>query len=105
MPTYQIYDCGFVIYRIGHIRIICSNYIDAGAVRNTILDYRDRPATFTVVPVAICTGGWGTIFGDARFHINGEITIAASAAVGGAMGSYTDVAKLAFNTVYTVSSQ
>ncbi len=101
LPTYQVYDCGFTMCRIGHIRIICSDYIDADAVRNTILDYRDRPATFTVVPVAICTGGWGTIFGDARFHTNGKITIAASASVGGAMGSYTDVTKLAFNTVFT----
>lgn len=101
LPTYQVYDCGFTMCRIGHIRIICSDYIDADAVRNTILDYRDRPATFTVVPVAICTGGWGTIFGDAGFHTNGKITIAASASVGGAMGSYTDVTKLAFNTVFT----
>ncbi len=100
LPTFQVYDCGFTIYRIGRIRIICSNHIDADAVRSTILDYRDRPATFTVVSVAICTGGWGTIFGDARFHTNGEITITASASVGGAIGSYTDVAKLAFNAVF-----
>lgn len=93
------------MYRIGHIRIICSNYIDADAVRNTILDYRDRPSTYTVVPVAICTGGWGTIFGDARFSPNGQITVAASDALGGAIGSYSNIAKLAFNAVYTVSNQ
>lgn len=93
------------MYRISHIRIICSNCIDADAVRNTILDYRDRPSTYTVVPVAICTGGLGTIFGDVGLHTSGKITVSASAFVGGAIGSYADVAKLAFNAVYTVSSR
>ena len=85
------------------MRIICSsNLVDADSVRNTILDYRDRPSIYTVVPAFVCTGGWGTIFGCVGIHTDGRMEVSASASVGGATGSYTDVAKLSFNAVYTV---
>lgn len=102
-PTSQPYVCGFHIFRIGRMRIICSsNLVDADSVRNTILDYRDRPSIYTVVPAFVCTGGWGTIFGCVGLHTDGRMEVSASASVGGATGSYTDVAKLSFNAVYTV---